>query len=115
MSGVRVDATVTAAYVISGLCVGVAAVLYTARLETGKPDLLGRDALLDVIGAVVIGGTSLFGGKGQVLWTLFGVLLFTLIANTLNLLGLQDDKIMVAKGCVILAAASLDLLRNHVT
>ena len=115
VSGVRVRATVAAAYALSGLCAGVAAVLYTARLETGKPDLLGRDALLDVIGAAVIGGTSLFGGKGKVLWTVFGVLLFTLISNSLNLLGLQDDKIMVAKGCVILAAAGLDMLRNRLS
>jgi len=113
ISGVPVATTVTLAYVISGLCAGIAAVLYTARLETGKPDLLGRDALLDVIGATVIGGASLFGGRGEVLWTVFGVLLFTLIGTTLNLLGLQDDKIMVAKGTVILLAASLDLLRKQ--
>jgi len=112
ISGVPVRRVTAAAYMLSGFCAAVASVLYTARLETGSPTL-GREILLDVIGATVIGGTSLFGGKGKVIWTVFGVLLFTLISNSLNLLGLQDDKIMVAKGCVILAAAGLDMVRNR--
>jgi ribose/xylose/arabinose/galactoside ABC-type transport system permease subunit len=113
VSGVPVRRVIATAYVVSGLCAAVASVLYTARLETGSPTL-GREILLDVIGATVIGGTSLFGGKGKVLWTVFGVLLFSLIANTLNLLGLQHYTIMMVKGAVILLAAGLDLLRNRV-
>ena len=97
---------------MSGLCAAVASVIYTARLETGSPTL-ERDILLDVIGATVVGGTSLFGGKGKVVWTFFGVLLFSLIANTLNLLGLEYFTIMMVKGAVILVAAGLDLLRTR--
>jgi ribose transport system permease protein len=112
ISGVPVRRVTATAYVLSGFCAAVASVLYTARLETGSPTL-GREILLDVIGATVIGGTSLFGGKGKVLWTVFGVLLFSLIANTLNLLGLQHFTIMMVKGVVILVAAGLDLLRTR--
>ena len=84
--------------------------LYTARLESGSPTL-GREILLDVIGATVIGGTSLFGGKGKVLWTVFGVTLLALVDNTLSLLGREYFEIMTVKGIVILIAAGIDVLR----
>ena len=74
---------------------------------------MGREILLDVIGAAVIGGTSLFGGKGKVMWTVFGVIFFTLIANSLNMLALQDSTITMVKGGVILLAAVFDLARNR--
>ncbi len=51
--------------------------------------MLGQRILLDVIGAAVIGGTSLFGGKGKVIWTVSGVLFITLLDNSLNMLGLS--------------------------
>jgi ribose/xylose/arabinose/galactoside ABC-type transport system permease subunit len=66
-----------------------------------------------VIAAVVIGGTSLFGGKGNVVWTGLGVLFITLIDNTLNLLGVTNFTILIAKGFVILAAAILDTVRTQ--
>ena len=68
--------------------------------------------LLDVIGAAVIGGTSLFGGKGKVLWTLYGVLFLSLLGNGLNLLNLSDFLITIIKGSVILVAALLDVWRT---
>ena len=86
--------------------------LYTGRLETSSP-VLGQRILLDVIGATVIGGTSLFGGKGKVLWTVFGVLFLTLLDNALNLLGLSHFTIMMVKGGVILLAALLDTARTR--
>ena len=111
VSGVPVDGVVIAAYVVSGVCAAVASVLYTARLETASP-VLGQRILLDVIGATVIGGTSLFGGRGKILWTLFGVLFLTLLDNALNLLGLSHFVIMAVKGVVILLAALLDVGRH---
>lgn len=111
VSGVPVAGVTFAAYVVSGVFAAAAAVLYTARLETGSP-VLGQRLLLDVIGAVVIGGTSLFGGKGKVLWTFFGVLFLTLLDNALNLRGLSHFAIMMVKGGVILLAALLDAARN---
>ena len=111
VSGVPVRRAVFAAFVISGLCAAVGSVLYTARLQTGTP-ILGERILLDVIGAVVIGGTSLFGGKGKVLWTVFGVLFLVLIDTTLKLLGASLFTIYVIKGGVILLAAVIDAARH---
>jgi len=113
ISGVPVERTVISAYVVSGLCAAVAAILYTGRMETGSP-VMGQRILLDVIGAAVIGGTSLFGGKGKVICTAYGVLFITLIDNSLNLLGLSHFTIMMVKGGVILLAALLDAVRTKV-
>ena len=110
ISGVPVAGLTIAAYVGSGLLAALGSMLYTAQAETGSP-VLGQRILLDVIGATVIGGTSLFGGKGQVLWTLFGVLFLKLIDNTLNLLSVSIFTLTMVKGLVILAAAVLDAVR----
>lgn len=112
VSGVPVDGVLLSAYVASGVLAAAASVLYTARLETGSP-VLGQRILLDVVGATVLGGTSLFGGKGRVSWTLFGVLFLTLLDNALNLLGLTHFAVMMVKGGVILLAALLDAARNR--
>jgi len=111
VSGVPVDGVVIAAYVASGVFAAAASLLYTARLETASP-VLGQRILLDVIGATVIGGTSLFGGRGKVVWTFFGVLFLTLLDNALNLLGLSHFSIMMVKGGVILFAALMDTART---
>jgi ribose/xylose/arabinose/galactoside ABC-type transport system permease subunit len=112
VSGVPVHGVVIAAYVFCGFCAAVASVLYTGQSETGSP-VLGQRILLDVIGATVIGGTSLFGGKGKLVWTLFGVLFLKLIDNSLNLLNLSIFAITMVKGAVILFAALMDALRNR--
>jgi len=112
VSGVPVETVVIATYVASGVLAAAASVLYTGRLETGSP-VLGQRILLDVIGATVLGGTSLFGGKGRVSWTFFGVLFLSLLDNALNLLGLSHFTIMMVKGGVILLAALLDTARTR--
>jgi ribose transport system permease protein len=112
VSGVHVHGVTLAAYVLSGITAGVASILITGQLETGSP-VQWENNLLDVIGATVIGGTSLYGGRGNMLWTLSGVLLLTLIDNSLNLLNLSYFTIMMAKGAIILLAALLDTLRHR--
>jgi ribose/xylose/arabinose/galactoside ABC-type transport system permease subunit len=112
VSGVPVERVLVLAYAACGLCAAVAAVLYSARLETGSP-VLGQRIFLDVIGGAVIGGTSLFGGRGTVRGTAFGVLFITLVDNSLNLAGLSSFTILMVKGGVILAAAVLDALRER--
>ena len=112
VSGVPVRRVVFLAYVISGLCAGLAAVIYTGRIETGTP-VLGQRILLDVVGAAVIGGVSLFGGKGKIVWTLYGALFLTVIDKGLQLLGLSLASTFAVKGAVILAAAVLDAQRQR--
>jgi ribose/xylose/arabinose/galactoside ABC-type transport system permease subunit len=113
ISGVPVNRVITFAYVFSGGCASVASILYTARLETGSP-VLGQRILLDVIGATVIGGTSLFGGKGRAPWTILGVWFICLIDNSLNMLGLSYFVVMMVKGGIILLAALMDAVRTRV-
>ncbi len=113
ISGIPVEKTIVLAFVISALCAAIAGILLCARLQTGSP-ILGENMLLDIIGAVVIGGTSLFGGKGKVIWTIFGVLFLVLLDTTLKLLGAPLSTIFMIKGGVILLAAVLDTLRNRI-
>lgn len=113
VSGVPVQRVVFTAYVISGLCAAIAAILYTGRLETGTP-VLGQRILLDIVGAAVIGGVSLFGGKGKVMWTVYGALFLTVVDKGLQLLGLSLSSVFAIKGGVILAAAVIDALRQRV-
>jgi ribose transport system permease protein len=110
ISGVPVVAITFAAYVASGFCAALASILLTARLETGSP-VMGHEILLDIIGATVVGGTSLFGGKGKIAWTCFGVLFLTVLDNALNLMNLSQFAITITKGGVILFAAVLDSTR----
>jgi ribose/xylose/arabinose/galactoside ABC-type transport system permease subunit len=113
VSGIPTERVVVLAYVFSGSCAAVAAILYSARLEAGRPTL-GRNLLLDVIGAAVIGGISLFGGKGKVLWAVYGVLFFVVLDNSLNKMPLDFYSIDIIKGSVILLAAVLDALRTGI-
>lgn len=112
VSGVPVKRVVLLAYVLCAVCAAIASMIYTGRLETGTP-VLGQRILLDVVGAAVIGGVSLFGGKGKVLWVVFGVLFLSVIDKGLQLLGLSQFVVFAVKGGVILLAAVLDALRNR--
>ena len=114
ISGIPVQRTIIMVFVIAGFCAAVAAILYSARLEGGRPTIGGGSALLDIIGATVIGGTSLAGGKGKITWTVIGVLFFVLLSNTLNYMRLSAFHIDVVKGAIILAAALLDVLRSRI-
>lgn len=111
LSGVNVVLTLASVYIISGCCAAIGAMFYTARLETGSP-VMGQNILLDVIGAVVIGGTSLFGGEGKIRWTLAGALFMTMLDNSLNLLGLSFFLIMVVKGGIILVTAVMNVMQS---
>jgi ribose transport system permease protein len=110
ISGVPVRGTVAWAYVLSGLAAALAAIVYTGRLATATA-APAEQRFLDVIAAAVIGGTSLFGGKGTVLGTASGVLFITVLDNSLTFLGLSLFAVLMVKGGVILAAALLDTVR----
>lgn len=113
ISGVPVRRIIVTVFVISAVCAAIGGLMYTGRLETGRPTLGGGNFLLDVIGATIIGGTSLFGGKAKILWTVWGVLFFVLLGNTLNLMNLSAFHVDMVKGGVILAAAFLDVSRQR--
>lgn len=106
LSGIPVKRTQFQAYVISGLCAGIAAVLVSARTATAQPSA-GTGSELDAIAAVVVGGVSLFGGRGSIVGTLYGVLILTTITNIFVLQNLSYDAQLVIKGAIILAAVML--------
>ncbi|WP_290052131.1 ABC transporter permease [Amycolatopsis solani] len=106
LSGVRTDRTLVLAYALSGLCAGLAGIMSAARLGVGDPTAGGL-ANLDAITAVVIGGTSLAGGIGGAVGTVFGALLLAVLANVLNLIGVSPFDQQIVKGAVILVAVLL--------
>ncbi|TRW46700.1 ABC transporter permease [Georgenia yuyongxinii] len=114
VSGVPHDRTVVIAYALSGLLATVGGILYSTRLQAGRPTL-ADDMLLDIIGAAVIGGLSLFGGKGTILGAFLGAVFFVVLANSLNLLNLPFTVVFIVKGLVIVAAALLDVARARLT
>lgn len=113
ISGVPVRRIVIAAFVISAVCAMIGGLLYAARLEAGRPTLGDGTFLLDVIGATVIGGTSLFGGKAKILWTVFGVLFYVLMSSSLSAMNLSAFQVDMVKGAIILSAALMDVARTR--
>jgi ribose/xylose/arabinose/galactoside ABC-type transport system permease subunit len=112
LSGIRVDLYKTAAYTICGLTSALGAIVLTSRLNAGE-SIAGMGYELDVIAAVVIGGTSLMGGRGGVWGTLIGALLIGTINNGMTLLMISSYYQLIVKGVIIVAAALLDRLREQ--
>ncbi len=112
VSGVPVKKVIVATYMFSAFCAATASIIYTARVDQGRPTL-GAPLLLDIIAAVVIGGTSLFGGRGKIMWTVFGVVFLVLLGNALSLLNVPYFYVAIVKGSVILLAALLDVVRRR--
>lgn len=99
-----------AAFTISGLMAGIAAIIYMARLNVSSP-IAGVGFELNAIAAVIIGGTSLFGGRGSVIGTLLGAFIIGVLANGLILIGLSDFMRQMITGVVIVVAVILDYYR----
>lgn len=106
MSGIRPTRIVASVYVLSGLCVGISAVLLSGRLGSASP-VSGELLELDAIAAVVIGGTSLAGGRATITGTFLGVLTFGLLFNLLNQMDMAVEVQQFTKGLIILGAAAL--------
>jgi ribose/xylose/arabinose/galactoside ABC-type transport system permease subunit len=111
ISGVPVQFVTIAAFTASGLGAALATIIYTSRIETGLPTL-GQNMLLDIIGAAVIGGVSLFGGRGNVWMALGGVAFLCVLDKSLQLLGLSLFVVLAVKGCAIIVAATFDVARS---
>ena len=100
LSGVDVVRVKLSTYAISGMLAGIAGVLFVAQYRQGKPDA-GQGLELDAIAAVVIGGTSLMGGRGGLVGTLVGVLIFGLLSDILQLHNINSNLQLVLKGLII--------------
>ena len=111
LSGINADFYKTTVYVISGITAAISALILTSRLNSAEP-MAGQGYELDVIAAVVIGGTSLNGGRGSVWGTLIGALLIGVINNGMNLLGIPPYFQLLVKGFIIIGAVLIDRLRE---
>jgi ribose transport system permease protein len=112
LSGINTKIVTTCIYTGAGLLCGLASIMEGGRLGTIQP-AGGNGYELLAIGAVVIGGTSLFGGEGNVLATLIGAIIETTIRNGLNILGVNAFWQYVVNGAVIIAAVSVDQFRRR--
>jgi len=110
LSGIRVKRLLFSVYALCGAAAGLAGVLVASRLSAGYPRA-GELYELDAIAAVVVGGTSLFGGRGSIWGTLAGAFFIGILNNGLNLFRVSTYDQMIVKGVVLLAAASLDRWR----
>lgn len=107
LSGIRVGMVRSATFVISGLAAGLAGVLAASEVATGQADA-GVGLELTAVAAIVVGGTSIWGGEGAVWRTMVGVLLLALISNGFNLLSIDSVYQQVVFGAIILLAAGID-------
>ena len=112
LSGVRSQRVKMFAFVVTGLCVGVAGMILSSLMNAGQPTA-GRGFELTVIAAVILGGTSLTGGRGSLAGTLLGVLVLKVIDNGIIILGWNQDLQMVVPGVVIILATYLDIVRSR--
>lgn len=107
LSGIRVGLIRTTTYALSGLSAGLAGVLATSQVATGQADAGGTLAL-GAVAAIVVGGTSIWGGEGAVWRTVLGVLLLAMIGNGFNLLQVEPTYQQILQGLIILAAVGVD-------
>jgi ribose transport system permease protein len=111
LSGINASAVEIGVYAISGLTAGLAAIALVGRLNTAQP-VAGIGYELDAIAAVIIGGTSIFGGEGRVFNSLLGALLVGVIRNGLNLLNVSPTVQLVVIGSIIVGAVVFDKARS---
>jgi ribose transport system permease protein len=102
--GIRTDRVKVAAYTLSGLCAGLAAILLVARIGSAEPTV-NTTLLLNAVAAVVLGGVSLFGGRGSILGPLLGAIMLTTLVNGLTLLGVSAFYQPLAVGIIVVIAA----------
>ncbi len=113
LAGVSVGSIKTMVYVISGMCAAVAGFLLMALFSSGSPQTGTGDEMLEAIAAVVVGGTSLMGGRGTIVGTFFGALLIGMLYNVMNLLSIESYTQKIVLGGVILLAVVVDEMRKR--
>lgn len=111
-AGIRVGWYKFAVYALSGFAAGMAGLLASTRTGVGSP-VLAVGFELDVIAAVVVGGASLAGGRGNVVNTIIGVLILSIISNLMNLMNISGYNQQVVKGVIIIAAVMLESMKSR--
>lgn len=111
LSGVNTDAWKMAVYTLAGAICGIAGILIASRLNSAQP-ALGQGYELEAIAAVVIGGTSLAGGRGTIMGTLIGALIMAVLINGLRVLSVAQEWQTVVTGAIIILAVYADLIRR---
>ncbi|MGV8950942.1 MAG: ABC transporter permease [Cypionkella sp.] len=111
LSGVNTDFWKITVYSLSGAICGLAGLIIASRLNSAQP-ALGQGYELDAIAAVVIGGTSLAGGRGSILGTLIGALIMSVLLNGLRILSVAQEWQTVVTGLIIIAAVYADMMRR---
>jgi ribose transport system permease protein len=112
LSGVPVRARLNLVYMLSGAMAGLAAIVYLARLNSAEADI-GEALTLPAIAAVLIGGTSLFGGVGSLSGTLVGALTLTLVVNGMNLWAVDANWQPLVTGAIVILAVWIDVVTRQ--
>jgi D-xylose transport system permease protein len=113
LSGINVVRTTMWVYVLIGVLTAVAGIILAGRVNGVTPGNAGSLLELDVITAVVIGGTSLSGGRGSVVGSLLGALVFGTLSNGMNLLDVDSNWQLILKGMILMAAVMIDVLSKR--
>jgi len=113
LMGIKVNRVLLSVYVLAGLTYGIAAMLLVARTELGDPNAGQTTENLDAITAVVLGGTSLFGGRGHVIGTLIGAVVVGVFRNGLTLIGVEVVWQYFVTGILVILAVSVDQLSHR--
>ncbi|MFH5822879.1 ABC transporter permease [Georgenia sp. AZ-5] len=111
LAGIPVARVQLSVYLLSGLSAALGGIILSARVRSGQP-LLGQGLELETVAAVVIGGTSLFGGRGRLMGTIYGVLLVGIVRNGLDLLGVSTFIQRIVIGAATILAVLLTVLRE---
>ena len=111
IAGIKINRIKIFAYTVTGFLCGMAGAILTSRLNSAQPTA-GTGYELDAIAAVVLGGTSLSGGKGRIFGTIIGALIIGTLNNGLNILNVSSFYQQVVKGIVILLAVLMDRKKN---
>jgi fructose transport system permease protein len=113
LTGIKVNRVLLSVYAAAGLTYGIAAMLLVARTELGDPNAGQTTENLDAITAVVLGGTSLFGGRGTIIGTLIGATIVGVFRNGLTLIGVEVIYQYLVTGILVILAVSVDQLTHR--